>query len=80
MKVFMKVKAGHGESQTAERYKERGVKTWRFLADLVPLRAGRPLRSPGPGEGSEGAAEAQPAASQTVSGGGNAPRHHHLSG
>lgn len=40
-----------------------------FLADLVPLRAGRPLRSPGPGEGSEGAAEAGSAASvQTVSG------------
>lgn len=50
------------------------------FADLVPLRAGRPLRSPGPGEGSEGAAEAQPAAPQTVSGTSNAPRHDHLSG
>lgn len=50
------------------------------FADLVRLRAGRPLRSPGPGEGSEGAAETQPAASQTVSGTRNASCHDHLSG
>lgn len=56
------------------------MKTRCFLPDLVPLRAGRPLRSPGPGEGSEGAAEARPAAPETVSGVGKAARHDQLSG
>lgn len=56
------------------------MKTRRFPPDLAPLRAGRPLRSPGPGEGSEGAAEARPAASETVSGVGDAARHDQLWG
>lgn len=38
-----------------------------FLPDFVPLRAGWPLRAPGPGEGREGTADTVPAASQTVS-------------
>lgn len=71
VKVFMKVrehdvprKAWNGV--WAETNVE-GMKTRHFLPDFVPLRAGRPLRAPGPGEGREGAAEAPSAASETVS-------------